>query len=73
MEFNSLANQSDGSCQIIARYGCMDITAKNYDSSANTNQVSFSDSLSDPCIPFIWGCMDDGSSEFDLGRNFQCL
>ena len=44
----------------------MDITAKNYDASANTNQLSFSDSISDPCIPIIWGCMDDGSSEFDF-------
>ena len=58
-------NQSDGSCRCY-RYGCMDLTAKNYDASANINQLSFSDSLSDPCIPYIWGCMDDGSPEFDI-------
>ena len=33
----------------------MGLTAKNYDASANTNQLSFSDSLSDPCIPYLYG------------------
>ena len=74
IEYNSLANQSDGSCQIIARYGCMDLTALNYDASANTNQVSFLTLFQIHRIPYIWGCMDDGTRLFDLdGDVYQLL
>ena len=73
IEYDSLANQPDGSCQILVRYGCTDDTALNYDPSANTNQFSFEDSISNPCIPYIWGCMDDGSPIDADGDNLEAL
>tara|TARA_Y100000816_G_C26106916_1_gene588575 strand:+ start:2695 stop:5031 length:2337 start_codon:yes stop_codon:yes gene_type:complete len=36
VEFNPLANMDDGSCQTLKIYGCIDSTAFNYDSLANS-------------------------------------
>ena len=60
IEFNPLANIDNGTCSILARYGCTDMSSYNYDPSANTNQGSFEDSISNPCLPYIWGCTDNG-------------
>ena len=45
-------------------YGCMDEEAFNYDSSANTNQVSGEDS-SDPCIAVIEGCTNPAAFNYN--------
>lgn len=66
INFNEAATVNDGSC-VVARVGCMDINAANYDASANTPCEGC-------CVPNTYGCtmvtspnyqplatMDDGS------------
>ena len=43
-------------------YGCTDVNAFNYNSLADINQVSATDT-SDPCIPVILGCLDSTADD----------
>ena len=67
LEYDSLANVNDGSCLNLAKYGCMNEVALNYDPTANVNQVSFED-LSNPCVAYVFGCTDNGLSPNGLGE-----
>ncbi|MDG1849817.1 MAG: hypothetical protein P8I82_04955, partial [Flavobacteriales bacterium] len=49
-------------------YGCTDAAAYNYDAAAVVNQVSAEDS-SDPCEPFVVGCMDTDYVEYSTLNN----
>jgi len=56
-----IASIDDGSCQIIAVFGCMDITAFNYDSAANVDNGG--------CIPVILGCMQPLAFNYNVNAN----
>ena len=60
-EYNPLANLDDGTCLVLASYGCIDPVADNYNPDANINQVSFEDT-SDPC--YYFGCTDSEFLEY---------
>ena len=69
-----IADYDDGDCQILAEFGCMDITQFNYDPDAMVQWTSATDST-DPCIPIIEGCMDPIALNFDPlanVNNFEC-
>ncbi|MDB2443064.1 BspA family leucine-rich repeat surface protein [Flavobacteriales bacterium] len=60
INYNSVANMSDGSCIPIIE-GCMDEIAFNYNVEANTDDGS--------CIPIIEGCIDSLYAEYDSTVN----
>ena len=69
-----IAEYDNGDCQILAEFGCMDITQFNYDPDAMVQWTSATDST-DPCIPIIEGCMDPIALNFDPlanVNNFEC-
>lgn len=69
-----IADYDNGDCQILAEFGCMDITQFNYDPDAMVQWTSATDST-DPCIPIIEGCMDPIALNFDPlanVNNFEC-
>ena len=57
----------DGSC-VPWVYGCTDPTAFNYDSTANSNTTSSTDST-DPCIATVFGCMIELSDNYNSLAN----
>tara|TARA_R110002073_G_scaffold230568_1_gene391655 strand:- start:869 stop:9178 length:8310 start_codon:yes stop_codon:yes gene_type:complete len=59
LNYDTNANIDDGSCTYPI-YGCTDATATNYDGTATVNEQSPTDN-SDPCIPYIYGCMQCGT------------
>ena len=59
LNYDANANIDDGSCTYPI-YGCTDATATNYDGTATVNEQSPTDN-SDPCIPYIYGCMQCGT------------
>eukprot|EP01047_Picozoa_sp_COSAG01_P002838 COSAG01_NODE_78_length_28136_cov_10.014481_10_plen_2561_part_01 len=60
LNFNSLANDDDGSCIPIV-YGCMDSQQSvNYNPAANMNRS---------CIPKLYGCTDSRAFNFDALAN----
>ena len=58
-----VADFDDGSCSILAEFGCTDPTAFNYNSYATVNWTSATDSAN-PCIPTILGCTDPTAFNF---------
>ena len=55
------ADIDDGSCNVLAVFGCTDSTAFNYDSSANVDNSG--------CIPVILGCMNDLAFNYNPNAN----
>ena len=55
VEYNPLANISDGSCATLIVSGCMDATACSYDSTANVedNSCTYLDGICDTCVDGI--------------------
>jgi hypothetical protein len=56
-----VAGVDDGSCTDVAIFGCMDITAFNYDSTANVDNGG--------CIPVIYGCMQPLAFNYNPNAN----
>ena len=56
-----VADVDDGSCSITAVFGCIDITAFNYDSTANVDNGG--------CIPVIVGCMQPLAFNYNAQAN----
>jgi len=56
-----VADTNDGSCLTQAIWGCTDITAFNYDASANVDNGG--------CIPVIAGCMDAFAFNYNANAN----
>ena len=55
------ADFDDGSCEVLAVFGCTDATALNYDAEANVDNNS--------CIPIVIGCMDIDAFNYDEDAN----
>ena len=64
-----VADFDDGSCEIVAMFGCTDATALNYDPEANVDI--------DSCIEVVVGCVDVNAFNYDeevnTADNSQCL
>ncbi len=60
------ADFDDGSCDVLAVFGCMDDTQYDYDVLAN---------VSTNCTPFIYGCMNDLAFNYDpnANTNDECI
>jgi len=56
-----VADTNDGSCLIQAVWGCTDITAFNYDASANVDNGG--------CVPVIVGCMQPLAFNYNANAN----
>tara|TARA_R110002020_G_scaffold144946_1_gene318165 strand:- start:14481 stop:17645 length:3165 start_codon:yes stop_codon:yes gene_type:complete len=56
-----VADIDDGSCSIVAVFGCTDSTMFNYDSTANVDNSG--------CIPVILGCMNDLAFNYNANAN----
>ena len=56
-----IADIDDGSCSILAEFGCTDPLAFNYDSLANVDNGG--------CIPVVIGCMISGSFNYNPQAN----
>ena len=55
------ADIDDGSCSVLAEFGCTDVSAFNYDSTANVDNGG--------CVPVISGCMISGSFNYNPQAN----
>ena len=60
------ADFDDGSCNVLAVFGCMDNTQFDYDESANVETN---------CTPFIYGCMNNLAFNYDpnANTNDECI
>jgi len=56
-----VADIDDGSCSVLAEFGCTDPAAFNYDPSANVDNGG--------CIPVVIGCMIPGSFNYNAQAN----
>ena len=56
-----IADIDDGSCNILAIFGCLDSTMFNYDSTANVDNGG--------CIPIVLGCMQPLAFNYNLLAN----
>ena len=56
-----VADIDDGSCSVLAEFGCTDPSAFNYDPSANVDNGG--------CVPVIVGCMIPGSFNYNAQAN----
>ena len=56
-----VADVDDGSCSIVAVFGCIDSTAFNYDSTANVDNGG--------CVPVIVGCMQPLAFNYNAQAN----
>tara|TARA_R110002012_G_scaffold7040_5_gene33349 strand:+ start:17972 stop:20758 length:2787 start_codon:yes stop_codon:yes gene_type:complete len=56
-----IADISDGSCNILALFGCTDPTAFNYDNTANVDNGG--------CIPVVLGCMQPLAFNYNPNAN----
>ena len=54
------ADYDDGSCDVLAVFGCMDDTQYDYDVLAN---------VATNCTPFIYGCMNPLAFDYDPNAN----
>ena len=56
-----VADVNDGSCNVLAVFGCMDSTAFNYDTTANVDNGG--------CVPVILGCMNTLAFNYNPNAN----
>ena len=56
-----VADIDDGSCSVVAVFGCMDVTAFNYDPLANVSITG--------CIPVVLGCMNSLAFNYNPNAN----
>jgi len=61
VEFNQMVNTDDGTCEDLIIMGCIDSTAFNFDSLANTENNS--------CVPIVNGCLSNLYMEFNSSVN----
>jgi hypothetical protein len=54
------ADFDDGSCNVLAVFGCIDDTQFDYNASAN---------VATNCTPFIYGCMNPLAFDYDINAN----
>ena len=55
------ADHDDGTCQVLAVWGCIDVTAFNYDPLANIDNGG--------CVPVITGCMQPLAFNYNANAN----
>jgi hypothetical protein len=56
-----VAGIDDGSCNILAIFGCMDSMAFNYDTTANVDNGG--------CVPVVYGCMESLAFNYNPNAN----
>ena len=62
LEYDSIADFDNGSCQTLIVVGCMDSTALNYNSSANVE-------IQGSCIEVVEGCTDPTMFNYNVNAN----